>query len=83
MSSSSKTPKVVEDLINFYDFDHEYINQVYHGTMLNTQVHNKKTKDKFMRIYEKKQNNKTKYEDRCIDLKTRLRQKFLEKNDKL
>lgn len=83
MASSSTNPKVIEDLIHLYDFDPNYVNQVHSGTMMKSQVHNKKTKDRFIRIYEKKTNNKTKYEDRCIKLKTQLRKKLLEKNDNL
>jgi hypothetical protein len=80
MASTSQDSILIQDIIEYYDFHPEFCNRVYSGTILKKQVYNKKTKEKFMKQYEKNKSNTSKYQDRCVDLKERLRKKLLEKN---
>lgn len=79
MASTSQNSNLVQDIIEYYDFNPEYCNRVYGGTILKKHVYNKKTKEKFMKQYEKNKSNTSKYQDRCVDLKERLRKKLSEK----
>lgn len=72
--------KLIDELSEIYNLDEKTRYANYDGVSMQCQVHNRKTKEKFIKLYEKNCSNKTKYDDRRSKLLLKLRKKIIEKN---